>query len=210
MKHVTPLQEAQQEAYRSTIQDGLMFAFMGIMLLIISNLYYSTMPIGIMVVLALVIFKFLSEFVREKYTYPRIGYVKMKKETDFDFIPFIVFMATIFSLAGILVLLMPDAYGDSDNLYRVWPFLLGLILFGPGMDLADKSGQDRYLLIGVGPTISGMLISVLSVMDEPWTRFEGLRIFSILWGVLFLILGLITFSYFIKTHPIIEEEGIDE
>ena len=74
------------------------------------------------------------------------------------------------------------------------------------MHLQDKTGMDRYLFMGVLPTISGLLITVLSVIDEPWDKFEGIRIFTILWGLVSLIFGVIIYVRFINNHPIMEDE----
>ena len=206
MTKLSDLSELEQETYRSTMKDGLMEISLGLTMLILSNVYYSSIPISIMVLFIIVIFPKGTEKIRERYIYTRIGYVKIKTDTEFEVAQFITFMVTIFSLAGILILLFPNGYDDTDNLYRIWPFILGMVMFGPAMHLQEKTGQDRYLLMGVLPTVSGLLITVLSVIDEPWEKFEGIRIFALFWGLISLIYGIIIYIRFIKTHPIMEDE----
>jgi hypothetical protein len=209
MTKLSNLSELEQETYRSTVKDGLMELFLGMTLLILSNVYYNTWSISLMVLFVIIIFPKATEKIRERYIYTRIGYVKVKPDTEFEVIQFITFMVTIFSLAGILILLLPNGYDDTDNLYRIWPFILGMVMFGPAMHLQEKTGMDRYLFMGVLPTISGLLITVLSVIDEPWDKFEGIRIFTLLWGLLSLIFGVTMYVRFIKNHPIMEDEEIE-
>lgn len=209
MTKLSDLSELEQDTYRSTMKDGLMEFFLGMTLLILSNVYYSPVSFSLMVLCIIIIFPKASEKIRERYVYTRIGYVKVKTDTEFEGVQFIIFMVTIFGLAAIVILLMPNAYDDTDNLYRIWPFILGMVMFGPALHLQDKTGKDRYLLMGVLPTISGLLITTLSVIDEPWTKFEGIRIFSIFWGLISLIYGAIMYIRFIKSHPIMEDEDRD-
>jgi hypothetical protein len=204
------LTKLEQEAYRDTMNDGLVEIFMGMIFLIMSNLYQNTMPIGVIVVFIIFIFPYMIERIRERWTYPRIGYIKVKPDEDFDLIPFLVFLASILTMAGLIIPLFPQGYDDTDNLYRVMPFLFGMVMFGPGLYLVDKTGQDRYLLLGLGPTLSGLAITVQSVINEPWSPFRGMQIFSILWGILFLLIGAILFIIFLRQHPLIEENVTDE
>jgi hypothetical protein len=204
------LKQLEQEAYQDTMNDGLVEIFMGMVFLIMSNLYHNTMPIGVIVVFIIFIFPYMIERIRERWTYPRTGYIKVKPDESFDFIPFIIFLASILILAGLIIPLFPQGYDDTDNLYRVMPFLIGMVMFGPGLYLVDRTGQDRYLLFGLGPTVSGLAITVQSVVDEPWSPFRGMQIFSILWGILFLFIGAILFIIFLRKHPLIEEDITDE
>ena len=209
MTNISNLSKLEQEIYRSIMKDGLMEIFLGLTLLILSNVYYNTWSISIMVLFVIIIFPKATDKIRERYIYTRIGYVKVKPDTDFELFNFVIFMVTIFSLAGILILLLPNGYDETDNLYRIWPFILGMVMFGPAMHLQEKTGQDRYLFMGVLPTISGLLITTLSVIDEPWDKFEGIRIFTILWGLISLLFGAMMFIRFIKTHPIMEDVEVE-
>ena len=167
----TEIKELEQETYRLSLQDGVMEMFMGIMLLVTSNLYNNTLPMGVILVFLLFVFPYMSRMMKNRFTYPRTGYIKVRTTNEFqknDLIAFVIFLTMVISLSGILILLFPNGYGDSENLYRVMPFAFGMVLFGPAMHLADKTGQDRYLMIGVLPTITGMLVSVLSVLNDPW------------------------------------------
>lgn len=212
MTHVNTtndLQSLEQEAYRHTISDGLMEIFAGMMFLMLSNLYTNTMPIAIIVLFMLVIFPRAIKEIRKKWIYPRIGYVKVKQDTKFEWVSFLIFMGTVTTMAGILVLLLPGGYSDTDNLYRVAPFAIGMVMFGPAFELVDRSGQDIYYLVGILPMISGLAITAASVINEPWAPFRGLQIFSILWGNLALAIGFIRLAWFLHKHPH-EEETPDE
>ena len=162
-----------------------------------------------MVVFVVIIFPKGLEKIRERFTHPRIGYVKVKPDVEFKVVTLLIFMISVFSMAGIAILLLSGGYGDTDNLYRIWPFILGMVMFGPAMHLQEKTGKDRYLLMGVFPTITGLLITTLSVIDDPWVRFEGIRLFTILWGIIFLLIGIVKFTWFMRTHPIMEDEESD-
>jgi len=210
MKHIAdPLTHLEQETYRDSMQDGLMFVFTGLMLVILGNLFGYPLIQAVALLTIFIIFPRGSELLRRRYVYPRVGYVKPKSSNNFEIIPFVIFISSVLIIAGLTVALLPEGYRDTDNLYRIMPFLLGMVFFGPALDVADRTGQDRYLLMGLLPTISGLLITVLSVSATPWPAYRGLLLFTSIWGLTSFIVGVVLFWLFVTTH-VVEEYTDDE
>lgn len=209
MNKINDLYTIEQEIYRESISDGMMEIFMGILLFFVSLFWGNEEFISFGIIITLFIFPIIQERIRKRFVYPRTGYVEPKSDDSFEFTAFIIFMITIFLVSGLVVFLLPNGYEDTENLYRVIPFTLGMVMFGPAFELSDRSGQDRYLLLGILPTISGLAITVWSVSDVPWSPFTGIQLFAYVWGGLFITLGLIRFGIYIIRNPVNFEEGVD-
>ncbi|NOQ34218.1 MAG: hypothetical protein GQ567_08530, partial [Methanosarcinales archaeon] len=65
------LKELEKKAYRDSQQDGLMEVMMGLILMTFGGFFYST--VFVFYILLIVFSGKIVEFVRRRYTYPRIG-----------------------------------------------------------------------------------------------------------------------------------------
>lgn len=203
------LDTVEREAFRHSMQDGLMLVFLGVIMFGMAVLYTIQPALGGMAAVAVVILPPVSEKIRERFVYPRIGYVKTKIDGSFDLLPFLVFLGFVFTMSGLIIPLFPGGYSDVDNLFRTIPFALGMIMFGPSLFLQEKTGQDRYMLIGVATTITGLLVTVVSVMDDPWPAFDGIRVWCLIWGIGFFLTGMVIFGLFLMNNPVLEDEGTE-
>jgi hypothetical protein len=74
-------------------------------------------------------------------------------------------------------------------------------MFGPSLDLVDKTGQRIYYGMGVFSTILGLVIVWMNFQNAKF----GFIIYLLILGSIFLSIGVITFIRFIKKYPIIED-----
>ena len=117
----------------------------------------------------------------------------------------VLFSSAIFISFIILWLIFtgddPRSLYDYENWYRFMPIIFGLVMFGPSLDMVDKTGQKRYYSLGAFATILGVIIVWLDLSIPK----DGLTIYLLLLGSISCIVGVVTFVKFIKNYPIIEK-----
>ena len=183
------------------ILTGLVLIFLPIILIHVSFIVFF--------VLFILFGQPVVDFIRERTTYPRLGRVELRTETDSaDFSlkkSMLEFSLLILSAIVITLIVMFIIEGQIFNLqlwYKWVPLLFGLIMFGPSLFLVEKTGQRRYYIIGFFATILGFLFSILIFPDEKLGMF--LYFFSL--GIISIIVGVIRYISFIRKYPVIEVE----
>jgi len=198
------LKEISQKVYRSEYIDGFMFIFIGFILFVTAGIINLHPVFMSLLVVAFIACFPLSKALRSRYTYPRLGYFKVKTEDPKKLVPGMILFASAVIIVFLVLLFIytgadPKTLYDYENWYRFLPIVFGLIMFGPSLDLVDKTGQRIYYGIGMFSTILGLLIF--------WANFQnakfGFTIYLLLLGSISGIIGSITFVRFIKKYPII-------
>jgi hypothetical protein len=208
------LEEISQKIHRTEYVDGFMFIFIGFILFVAAGTINLHPAFSIILVISFILSFPISKAMRSRFTYPRIGYFKVKTDDLKKVFPGILLFTSGIIIA-FLILMVIFANGDTEviynyeNWYRFLPIVFGLIMFGPSLDLVDKTGERKYYGIGVFSSILGLIIA--------WINFQngkfGLTIYLVLLGGISLIIGFITFVRFIKKYPIITDSqhlGIQE
>ena len=102
----------------------------------------------------------------------------------------------------ILIHLLSTDVVYIDWLYRWTPVFAGLTACTLSFGLRHRSGQNRYLLIGVLMTITGFVVALaefISASMVPIVYFDG-------WGIAFFVVGVIEFVLFIRNYPFIDTQ----
>jgi len=198
------LKKIEQKAYRESMQDGLTEIFLGILLVGMGAYFAVKLTVVFIVLFALFAPRFLEKLKR-KYTYPRIGYAKLHED------PPRKTARGIFSYMLLVIVVMVVAlfiiFGDisADLWYRWSPTLMGAMLTGGLIYLADKSADPRYYGIAVFGLVAGGVLSVYR-FESTWT---GITVYLLFMGSCFFGLGLIRFVHFLYEYPV-QEEITDE
>ncbi|MHA2107890.1 MAG: hypothetical protein ACW99R_09325 [Candidatus Hodarchaeales archaeon] len=208
------LKEISQNVHRHEYVDGFMFIFIGFILFITAGIINLHPVFNSILIISFIACFPISKALRSRFTYPRIGYFKVKSEDLKKVFPGILLFTSGIIIVFLILLIIfangdPEVIYDDENWYRFLPIVFGVIMFGPSLDLVDKTGQRIYYSIGMFSSILGLIIA--------WINFQngkfGLTIYLVLLGSISLIIGLITFVRFIKKYPIItdsEHLGIQE
>ena len=189
------LKEIEQKTFRESNQDGLLELVMGICMAAISTRLISRVLV-VMLVLPVILFGPVLVTLRKRYTYPRIGYVKLIPDKPKEVIRaiFLITLIVVVIIAVIFVL-----FGDvrDFNLWMKWvPAWGGVVLAGMFSSFGSKSGCIRYYIFAIWSLISGLVLLVL--------RFEtvetGTLLYFLAMGALLIPWGLVTFIRFLRKY----------
>ncbi len=202
----TPIdvKEIERKAYRDSQQDGLMELVMGVCLAAMSSRALSPVFIGTFV-LAPLLFRPVLMAMRKRFTYPRIGYVKLVEEKPKEVVGGIATVMLILIAAMAVGFVI---FGDVRNvaLWLKWsPAFVGVLLAGMFSSIAAKSRLIPQYAFALASVISGLVFSILR-FEPPET---GLFIYFLVMGVLLILYGLVMFIRFLRRHPLPAEEESD-
>ncbi len=198
------LVKLEQATFRIANQDGLTEIWMGLMILAIALLMIQTAFVA--TVAFLILFRAaLNERVKERFTYPRIGRVKLRDEDE---------MPSGYGWLVVVVMMIPALASvvfstriENDLLFLIarWaPLLIGVGLIQPTAYLVERSGMRSYYVIGAATTFLGALFVLL----EFPTPIDRMVIFLAVVGGLFLLAGLTGLVRFVRKYPILDLEEV--
>jgi hypothetical protein len=204
------LVKLEQNAFKDSMKDGLVETLAGVIFIMTAFIFNQPAFIGIFVVFYLLFLPRFVEASREKYTYPRIGYVQLRtKESDMDFKSFLLLLLIIIAATGIATQLLTNNIFDPYNWVLFFPFSLGTLLFGPSVYLVEKTGSKSYWLFGTISSILGLVVSYLTIIYPTQSYYDGILAYCMILGTILLCGGLIKFLYFTHTHPVLESQEDD-
>lgn len=196
MRQQVDLQEIEQKAFRDSQQDGLMEFVMGICLLAMSTRLISRVLIG-MFPIAMLLFKPALEAMRKRFTYPRIGYVKLIPDKPKDAISGIALITLIvIAVMAVAFILLADIW--DFNLWLKWvPVWAGVVLAIMFVSLVSKSGTNRYYIFALYSLIAGFVLAIV-----PFAEVEtGTLFYFLAMGLLLTPFGLVLFIRFLRKYP---------
>ncbi len=197
----------EQNTYSDTMKDGIAETFTGMFFLFTTLMFQNPAFIGIFVAIYILFLPHAIERIRERFTYPRLGYVKLRTdESDLDTRSFGILIASILIAAAVAVQVLT---GDLLNLYNwilVIPFAFGMLMFGPSVYLVTKTGSKLYWLFGIFTTSVGLAVSIIATHSPPANPYDGMLYYCLLLGLIFGIGGLIKFLHFTRTYHVLDSQ----
>ena len=180
-----------------------MEVMMGLILMTFGGFLYS--PIFVFYILLIIFSGKIVEFIRRRYTHPRIGFVKFQKENPKDALTGVFF----FEVAVVVIMFtLISIFGDVKD-YSQWvkwsPLFFGMILVGPFAHAASRSGSIRY----TGYAILSVVLGILFSLIEFGSGCTGLILYLVLIGAFLFLGGLAIFSLFLRKYPLPAEEAPD-
>ena len=197
------LKEIEKKAYRDSQQDGLMEVMMGLILITFGGFFYS--PIFAFYILLIIFSKKIVGYIRRRYTYPRIGFVKFHEENPKDALTGVF----LFEFAVIVIIFtLISIFGDLKD-YSQWvkwsPLFFGMILVGPFAHAASRSGSIRY----TGYAILSVVLGLFFTLIEFGSGCAGLILYLVFIGAFLFLSGLVIFTLFLRKYPLPVEETPD-
>jgi len=196
MEQEIDLKEIEQKTFRDCHQDGLLELVMGICMVTMSTRLISPFLV-FMLALPVLLFGPVLVAMRKRFTYPRIGYVKLIPDKPKEV------LAVIFLITLIVIVVMAVAFllfGDvrDFNLWLKWiPVWGGVVLAGMFSSFGSKSGCARYYVFALWSLISGFVLSILNFEAVE----TGTLLYFLVMGCLLIPWGLVTFIRFLRKSP---------
>jgi len=204
MTNDNDLKDIEQDVFRDTMRDGLIEILAGFLLILLPAIIYQPSFIAFFVAFYIILLPQMIEPIRQKYTYPRIGYVKPRvHEIDLNPKAFLILLVAIVLFGGIATLLMTGNVLDIVNWLKMIPFMMGMFMLGPSSYLVEKTGLKTYWVFGAATTVLGLLISYLTIIIPPQGLYDGVIAFSMMLGAGLLVMGIITYVRFTRNNPVI-------
>jgi hypothetical protein len=202
----TSLETVEQESYRELMQDGFTEILLGTIFLVLPAILLQPSFLSIFIVFYIIFMPQGVEAIRRKYTYPRIGYVKLREDKAPKIsLGIVVAVLLVFiTIIAVLYLASTDVI-DRFFILKWMPAVFGFIMWGPSLYLKDKTGQKLLYLPGILMSVTGVATSLADFL----TAEVGTLLFMIGWGLFFMVFGLVRFLLFIRKYPILENPEDD-
>ena len=202
------LRDIEQRAWRVYMEDGLVEIMIGVVLFLASGAFHTSSTV-VFLVFWPIFGQNIIEAIRKRYTYPRIGYVKLQsddpKKTARGM--FLYMVAVIAIMAVVLYLLFGSGTWAPYLLYQWLPTFVGAMLVGAMTYTKSKSGDARYYAYALVAIAIGVAFSL--------HRFEpvkmGVTLYLLLLSGIMIVTGLARFVVFLRNHPLpLEPESSHE
>jgi hypothetical protein len=196
MESSLDIKRIEQKAFSRSQQDGLMEFVMGICMLAMSTRLLSRVLIG-MFPIAVILFSPILSALRNRFTYPRTGYVKLIDDKPKDIIVGIA-LVTLIVIAVLAVAFILFADVRDFGLWMKWtPLWAGIMLAGMFVSLAAKSTTIRYYIFAVYSLIIGLVLSIPKFAEVE----TGTLLYFLAMGTFLAPFGLVLFIRFLHKYP---------
>lgn len=193
------LKKMEKKSWRYSMQDGLIEVLLGFLLLGSGILLPSGLAsfAGIYAVFFVIFGISALEIVRKRFTYPRIGRVKVLEDEPnktamgifiYMFIVVVIMAAVLFVVFGGI---------NADIVYRSTPIFFALMLLGAMTYSHGKSGSQRFYVYAI---ISLIGAPVFSIIDFG-AKLANIGYYLLFIGSLFILIGMTIFVRFLQKYP---------
>lgn len=196
------LKRIEQKAFRHTLQDGLVELTAGVYLVILAGFLQFTGGVVVALALFFLIGVPLVRHLKNRVTYPRIGYASFAQGDPGKLGLFMLGFLLLGLAAMVTVLVITGDISVARKWYRWMPIFIGIVLSGGFIGLAAISGLVRlwvYALFSVGLGVAWSIPRF-----EP--RMENISFYLLSMGLFLIPWGLILFVLFLRRYPAPAEE----
>ncbi|MDH4212184.1 MAG: hypothetical protein OEV79_12135 [candidate division WOR-3 bacterium] len=186
------MKEIEKKARSTLRRDGLATIIAGVALAIMAPFFLDD-RLGWMLVLGSGLYVFLPEVLRKHFIYPRVGYVKVRKEKSKKW----KLIISILLLLIFIVILKINAYN------WILPFYLALVLGAMAFTIAYLYRTlVEYFLASLILT-SGIVGLVVTIQGNEPGLVSALQLWIL--GAVLVLVGIVRFVLFIHKYPITKE-----
>jgi hypothetical protein len=197
------LKEVEKRANYAAYQDGLMEIFMGLFLFFFGGgLATDVLPIAIVLVVLTVFFAGrILERIKQRYIYPRTGYVKLPEDPHTTgkgiAIAAVIMVVALLGVMFISMALLGQEPGIEFFLTYIVPPASGFMMaIGPYW-LGQTYGLMRGYLWAALFVLGGIAMPVFNIASG----YQAVGLLCSVMGILTLLTGAIMFVLFIRRTP---------
>ena len=193
-----------RKARTAGYSDGLLELFAAAVLLTLA-LGWMANPgfVGILAALVALYGWRVVDRVKERVTYPRIGYFRERDdEASTDAKGMLLFIGGALLLM-VAVVWISGSITDPAEWRRAAPLVSGISLAGGFWYLGEKSGLVRHKVVAVGSVVSGVGLWLLGSGDD----YSNMALHLVGLALPLALLGAWSLRSFLRTHPMRQGEG---
>jgi hypothetical protein len=191
------LKQIERNVFRDYMRDGLVdilfgtyFSFIGFSL--------SSGAVAAFIVFPVILFPLLLRRLKERFTYPRTGYVSLR-EGEPQAAPWIILGSFVAGLVVLVaVLIAKEIIAQPGQWYRWIPLFFGVWMAGTFVALALRVGLVRYY-VDAGLALAAGPASALLPLPG---KLANIALFFGAWGAVVLAWGVIVFLRFLHAYPL--------
>jgi len=200
-----PLDSLERRAWRYDAQDGILEILAGFLFFLVARTVVDP-HLAWMLALAVFPMRFAHRILKERFTYPRVGYVRLRSEESGDLgRGMLTFLVGVVALVAVGLFLFGDVTSFAEWL-RWMPALAGGFTAGAFLYLARKSSLVRYWALAALSAAWGVAVAAWLPAEEGY----GVQRWAVGLGAACLVAGAVTFTRFVRSHPRRETEAGDE
>jgi hypothetical protein len=188
------MKEAEKKARSTLRQDGLATIVAGFAFAIMAPFFLDD-RMGFLLVLGTGLYVYLPEFLRKKYVYPRVGYVKFAKKASKTW-------KLVLSILLLIIFVIVLKFTE-------YSWLLSLYLGGVFGAMALTIGYIyrtivEYLLAGM-MFLSGLVGLCITMQGNDPGVVAAIQLWIL--GAVLVLVGIIQFIIFIQKNPLQKEDS---
>jgi uncharacterized membrane protein HdeD (DUF308 family) len=201
------LDKMQKNANKLLNEDGLVELLMGAILFITSSTFSSSSAFTPFLGIYVIFMRSIIESFRKRFTYPRIGYLKLQdddiKQVGWGILTFVGAI-----MLGLVIFIYLIFGGVTSSLfYNYLPIIMALILFG-GLYYNYQKTYDKTNLIYIIIALAASIIFTLLQFNSPK---DGPQLYLLMMSGVFIASGAIRLYSFTQRYPVIDDErGLDD
>lgn len=191
--------EVRKSAIAATYSDGLIELFTALVLLVIAVAWAASPAfVGIFAAFIVLYGWKVVELVRQRITYPRLGYFRERPEQPAETARGILtFMAAAFVLM-VIAIAVGGGITEASEWRRAASLFSGLTLAGAFWYVGDRSGLIRHRFVAAFSVVTGVGL---------WLVGSGETYEGVIWHLLGLVLllgaiGTWALVHFLRTNPV--------
>jgi hypothetical protein len=194
------LRELERKVTAEVVQDGYLEIVVG-MLLYLGGLVVADLRNIVFYVVFLIPVSRAVEVARERYTYPRLGQVVLRRAKPKPLLAGVALV--VLGALGVLIPVLTLLGGLSTAALSRWlPVAAGLCVLGFFLYWRARSGLARFLLYGVLALAAGLVVGSIHLPSPK----DNLAVYLIGAGAALGLAGLAMNIRFRHTHPVLPEE----
>jgi len=199
------MSQIQKKIFLSTIKDGLTEIFIALLLLIAGFAFFNSFLVVLIFVLQ-VSWSKIERKLKERYIFPRIGYVELKSTHRSNFRKYYTcfWVIMVCSIISFFVLVFFEGW-SIDTTCKYIPLIPGGALLGKSLYFCIFSSKWKYLGIGI--------ISLFLAIAFIFIPFPVGRDFAVyyLWleAIIMSSVGSIKYFNFLNKYPVVQEKNGD-
>lgn len=193
MNEQMSMKEIEKKARSTLRRDGLATIIAGVALAIMAPFFLDD-RLGWMLILGSGLYVFLPEVLRRHFIYPRVGYVKVRKEKSKKW----KLIISILLLLIFIVILKINAYN------WILPFYLALVLGAMAFTIAYLYRTLVEYVLASLILASGIVGLVVTIQGNEPGLVSALQLWIL--GAVLVLVGTVRFVLFIRKYPATKEQ----